>query len=73
VTIRFATVVRVEGDKVKEEWMFANSMALAMQVGLMSHDEHGEKGEKAEPGEKGEKGEKAEKPAKGEKKPAEKK
>ncbi len=53
VTIRFATVLRLEGDKVKEEGLFANGMAIAMQLGLMSHD-HDKGAEKPEkkPGEK---------------------
>jgi len=64
VNVRFASVYRLEGDKVKEEWLFGNSMAIAMQLGLMAHEPKGEAGEK---------GEKGEKPAKPEKKAPEKK
>jgi predicted ester cyclase len=35
VTMRTAEIVRIEGGKVKEHWIFYNGLAMAMQLGLV--------------------------------------
>jgi predicted ester cyclase len=69
VTLRTAHVFQMEGGKVKQHWLFANGMAMAMQLGLIKPPAAAKPAEKAaEPA-----AEKTDKPAdKSDKKPAKK-